>query len=98
MSTEPVAINGGLAVVAAIFTPLLARWGIDADGATKLFGLLGALITAALAILALLQARSKVTPVVAPKTDTGVPLVPTPTVAPVPPIVPPVVPPAPPAV
>lgn len=92
MTNEPVAINGGLAVVAAIFTPLLARWGIDADGATKLFGLLGALITAALAILALLQARAKVTPVAAPKSDTGVALVPVshPAVAPIVPPAPPV--------
>lgn len=97
MSTEPVLINGVMAIIAAVLTPLLTKYGIDADGTAKILGLVAAFITAALAVFGIFQARSKVTPVVAPKTDTGVPLVPTPAVAPVAPIVPPV-PPAPPAV
>ena len=77
-STEPVALNGLLTIVAALVTPLLAKVGIDADGAKSIFAAIGAVATAALSVWAVLRARSQVTPVAAPKDNQGRALTPGP--------------------
>lgn len=64
MQNEPVAIGGAVAILTAILTPILAKYGIDADGTAKIVGVLGAVATAALSVYSVWKARSKVTPVV----------------------------------
>lgn len=74
-TSEPVALNGLLSIAAALVTPLLAKWGIDNGGAQSLFAGIGALATALLSIWGVVRARAQVTPVAAPKDNTGTPLV-----------------------
>lgn len=72
MTNEPVAVNGAISILLSLLTPVLAKWGIDADGAAKIAPLLGTLVAAAVAVWRVVAARSKVTPV-PPVTPPAVP-------------------------
>lgn len=63
IQNEPVIINGILTAIAAVATPLLAKYGIDANGAKELFSFVGAAATAVLSAWGVVRARSKVSPV-----------------------------------
>lgn len=76
MSTEPVSIGNAVTVVFAVFGTLLAKWGIDQDGAKKVAEAIGAVISAVIVVISWWKQRSKVTPLVRPQNDQGVPLVP----------------------
>lgn len=79
-STEPVigaaAISAGVTAVVTLFTVFGAH--ITADQAVAIVGAVGAVVPVVLAFFA----RSKVTPLAAPKTSLGVPLVPADTTTP----------------
>lgn len=66
LQSEPVVVQGVIAILAAAFTPILLKFGIDAGGAATIFSSIGALATAALSAWSLSHARSKVTPVATP--------------------------------
>lgn len=71
-TNEPVAINGALSVLTAAGAAYLVKKGIDGSVAQAL----GALALAELSVWGVFRARAQVTPTAAPKTDTGVPLIP----------------------
>ena len=63
MSNEPVLVNGIVGLITAVLTPLLAKYGIDADGSAKILGFVPAAVTAIVSVVTLFLARSKVTPI-----------------------------------
>lgn len=63
LSNEPVVVNSSLTIVAAVATPLLAKYGIDAGGAQAIFSEIAAIATAVLSVWGVVRARSKVSPV-----------------------------------
>lgn len=72
---QPVLVNGTAATIAGAITPVLIAAGVQADGAPKIGAFIGAAAVAVLALLALLHARSQVTPLASPRSTAGVPLV-----------------------
>lgn len=62
-TTEPVLVNGIVGIITAILTPLLVKYGIDADGSAKILGFVPGAVTAIVSVVTLFLARSKVTPV-----------------------------------
>jgi len=66
MTNEPVVLNGGLSVILAVIAPLLAKYGIDQDGAAKILSLVGTVAAGLLSLWRIYAARSKVTPVANP--------------------------------
>lgn len=75
-SPEPVLVQGGAAVIASVLAPLLAKWGIDADGTSQVLAYVLTVVSSVVAIAQLFAVRRKVTPTAAPRNNHGVPLTP----------------------
>lgn len=72
LSNEPVAVNAAVTIVASVATPILAKYGIDSNGAQSIFSGIAAIATAMLSVWGVVRARSKVSPVGPTKGSTGV--------------------------
>ena len=59
MNNEPVLVNGIVSVLAAVLTPIVAKYGYDQN---TVIGVLAPLVTLVIAVVGLVRARSKVTP------------------------------------
>lgn len=73
---QPVLLNGGAAVIAALLAPIFAKVGVDGDGAVQIVGYVLAIVSAVNAIVALFRTRSLVTPLAAPRNNEGEALTP----------------------
>lgn len=66
VQNEPVAVNGAIALILTLLAPVLARYGIDQEGAQQIVALAGSVVAGAVAIWRIVKARSKVSPVPKP--------------------------------